>query len=353
MSNKIAILGAGAIGSSLGGLLRHAGQDVLLVGRAPQVAAIRAKGLHVDGVLGSFDVQVDATEKLQTPPDLAFLTVKSQDLLTTLAEYKDLLSNAPVVLFQNGVRGDEIIASVLPQKERIASVVVNMAANFLTPGEVTIVNAQALVIGRPFAPNDAALLEIAAILRHALPVVVSNNIRGAHWMKLLVNLNNALPAMTNLSSHDVYRDAYLTRLAILAMREGIETIDSAGIALESLPSFPIAVARMIRLVPLGLAGHLVSFMVRRQETRWPLLGSTLQSIRRGRPTEIDYLNGEVVRLGRQVNVPTPINLAMVELVHQVESGDRFLSTDEIRRAIESSDLARGATGFASNIRNVS
>ena len=172
-------------------------------------------------------------------------------------------------------------------------------------------------------------------------------------MKLLVNLNNALPAMTNLSSHDVYRDAYLTRLAILAMREGIDAIDSAGIALESLPSFPIAVARMIRLVPLGFAGHLVSFMVRRQETRWPLLGSTLQSIRRGRPTEIDYLNGEVVRLGRQVNVPTPINLAMVELVHQVESGDRFLSTGEIRRAIESSDLARGATGFASNIRNVS
>ena len=121
MSNKIAILGAGAIGSSLGGLLRHAGQDVLLVGRAPQVAAIRAKGLHVDGVLGSFDVQVDATEKLQTPPDLAFLTVKSQDLLTTLAEYKDLLSDAPVVLFQNGVRGDEITASVLPQKERIAT----------------------------------------------------------------------------------------------------------------------------------------------------------------------------------------------------------------------------------------
>ena len=138
MSNKIAILGAGAIGSSLGGVLRHAGHDVLLVGRAPQVAAIRAKGLHVDGVLGSFDVRVDATEKLQTPPDLAFLTVKSQDLLTTVKEYRDLLSEIPVVLFQNGVRSDEIVASVLPVKERIASVVVNMGANFVTPGEVTI-----------------------------------------------------------------------------------------------------------------------------------------------------------------------------------------------------------------------
>jgi 2-dehydropantoate 2-reductase len=335
VSKKIAILGAGAIGSSVGGLLRRAGHEVLLIGRGPQVEAIRANGLHVDGVLGSFTVQVDATEKLETSPDLAFVTVKSQDLFTILTEYKNLLSDVSIVLFQNGVRSDEIVASVLPKKERIASVVVNIAANFLTPGEVTIVDAHPLVTGRPFAPNDAALLEIAAILRDALPVVVSNNIRGAHWMKLLVNLNNALLAVTNLSSHDVYRDAYLTRLAILAMREGIDAIDSAGIALESLPSFPIALARMIRLVPLALAGHLLSFMVRRQETRWPLLGSTLQSLRRGRPTEVDYLNGEVVRLGRQVNVPTPINLAMVELVHQVESTGRFLSTDEIQRAIES------------------
>jgi 2-dehydropantoate 2-reductase len=337
--NKIAILGAGAIGSALGGLLRRAGRDVLLVGRARQVAAIRAKGLQVDGVLGSFTVEVDATEKLEASPDLAFVTVKLQDLFTILAEYKNLLNDVPVVLFQNGVRGDEIAANVLPKRERIASVVVSMSANFLTPGEVTIVNARALVVGRPFAPNDVALLEIAAILRGAIPTVVSNNIRGAHWLKLLVNLNNALPAMTNLSSLDVYRDAYLTRVALRAMREGIDAINAAGIALESLPGFPAALARTMRLLPLGLAAHFLSFVVGRQETRWPMFGSTLQSLRRGRPTEIDYLNGEVVALGRRVDVPTPVNIAIVELVHQVERTGRFLPTDEIRRVIESADRA--------------
>jgi 2-dehydropantoate 2-reductase len=70
-----------------------------------------------------------------------------------------------------------------------------------------------------------------------------------------------------------------------------------------------------------------------------MFGSTLQSLRRGRPTEIDYLNGEVVALGRRVDVPTPVNIAIVELVHQVERTGRFLPTDEIRRVIESADRA--------------
>ena len=341
MIKRIAIIGAGAIGSALGGLLRRAGRDVVIIGRSAHVKAIRAAGLRVDGVRGSFTVQVEAAEALASRPDVAFLTVKSQDVLAALEANRAQLADVPLVTFQNGVRSDELAAGVVA-KERLASVVVNLSANFLTPGEVTILYADALVLGRPFAANDAEVQAIAVILRDAFPTRVSGNIAGAHWLKLIVNLNNAFPALTDRTYRDVYRDPYLGRLAVRAMREGLEVVARAGIALESLPDMPALLARAMRLLPLALAARLAAAKIRRIELRWPLLGSTLQSLRRGRPTEIDYLNGEVVRLGREVAFPTPVNATVVALVHQVERTGRFLSVDAIRSAIE--DAGRDAGG---------
>jgi 2-dehydropantoate 2-reductase len=203
---RIVIIGAGAIGSALGGLLRRAGHDVLLVGRDAHVQAIQAAGLHVDGVLGSFDVKIDAAVAPDSRPDLAFLTVKSQDVMTTLQAHRHRLQGVPIVTFQNGVRSDDIAASVLP-REQIISAVVNFHASFLQPGAVTINYAGPLVIGRPFGAHDALVDEIARILRSAFPTEVSGNIRGVHWLKLIVNLNNALPALTNLAMVDVYQDS--------------------------------------------------------------------------------------------------------------------------------------------------
>ncbi len=217
--------------------------------------------------------------------------------------------------------------------------VVNLSANFLTPGEVTILYADALVLGRPFAPNDAEVCEIATILRDAFPTRISGNIGGAHWLKLIVNLNNAFPALTDSTYRDVYRDPFLGQLAVRAMREGLDVVNRAGITLESLPDMPVLLARGMRLLPLWLAARLAAAKIRRIETRWPLLGSTLQSVRRRRPTEIDYLNAEVVRLGRELGISTPVNAAIVELVHQLEQTRRFLSAKAIRAEIDKRERA--------------
>jgi 2-dehydropantoate 2-reductase len=87
-------------------------------------------------------------------------------------------------------------------------------------------------------------------------------------------------------------------------------------------------------MPPGVAGRIAATKVRRLATLWPLLGSTLQSIQRGRPTEIDYLNGEIVELGKRSGEATPLNNQTVELVHQVERTGQFLSVQEIRQAYE-------------------
>jgi|PersoiStandDraft_1058852.scaffolds.fasta_scaffold04321_5 2-dehydropantoate 2-reductase len=329
---RIAIIGAGAIGGALGALLSRAGQNVTLIGRSAQVGAIRRDGLHVDGALGSFTAQIAASETLDFRPELAFLTVKTQDVLAAVQANLAFLTGVPLVTFQNGVRSDALVATVLPPHQ-LVSAVVNIHANYLTPGTVTVLYPGPLVIGRPFGPNDARVEAIAAILRDAVPTTLSHNIRGVHWLKLIVNLNNAFPALTNATFHQIYADPDLRQLAVKVMLEGLRVAKQAGIRLESLPDTPAALIQLIEWLPLRLAAMVLAAKARRMETRWPLLGSTLQSLQRKRPTEIDYLNGEVVRLGRELGMATPLNAIMVEMVHQVERTGQFWAVGAVRAAI--------------------
>ncbi len=325
---RIAIIGAGAIGSVLGAFLSRAGEDVTLIGRSEHVKAIEESELHLEGAFGSFAVKVAAAEVLRFEPDVAFLTVKTQDVLTALEANKAFLTKAPLVTFQNGVRSDEMAATLFPL-EQITSAVVNISASYLTPGTVTVNYPGSLVIGRPSGELDEQLDEIAALLQHAAPVTITDNIQGVHWLKLIFNLNNAFPALLNLPLHEIYTDLYLRELAARVMREGLRTVNEAGIRLESLPEASVTLFRVLGILPPRLAGWLLASSARRIETEWPLLGSTLQSLRRGRPTEIDYLNGEIVGLGERLGVPTPYNAAIVEMVHGVEQTGRFYTVEEM------------------------
>ncbi len=329
---RIAIIGAGAIGSALGALLCRAGHGVTLIGRSAQVSAIRRDGLRVDGSLGSFTVRIAAAEALDFRPELAFLTVKTQDVLAAVQANLAFLAGVSLVTFQNGVRSDALLATILPPRE-LVSAVVNIHANYLTPGTVTLLYPGPLVIGRPFGPNDAPVEAIAAILRDAVPTTLSQNIRGVHWLKLIVNLNNAFPALTNATFHQIYADPELRQLAVRVMLEGLRVAKKAGIRLESLPDTPAALIQLIEWLPLRLAAMVLAAKARRMETDWPLLGSTLQSLQRRRPTEIDYLNGEVVRLGEELGVATPLNAMVVEMVHQVERTGQYWAVDAVRAAI--------------------
>ncbi|HLO31919.1 MAG TPA: ketopantoate reductase family protein [Anaerolineales bacterium] len=326
---RIAILGAGAIGSVLGGFLSRAGEDVTLIGRSEQVNAIHRSGLHIDGVSGSFVARLPVTNKLDFRPDFTFLTVKTQDVLTALQANKGFFTNTTLVTFQNGVRSDELAATVVPRAQ-IISAVVNISATCLMPGKVTVTYPGSLVIGRPFGDRDTQLDSLVALLQHVAPTSLSANIQGVHWLKLIFNLNNAFPALLNVSLHEVYADLYLRELAARVMREGLQVVRQAGIRLEALPEASVTLFQILGILPPPLAGWLLAFSVRRVRSEWPLLGSTLQSLRRGRPTEIDYLNGEIVRLGEQLGRSTPFNAAIVEMVHQVEQTGQFWTVDEIR-----------------------
>ena len=328
LNPKIAVVGAGAVGSLLGGLLARAGEDVTLIGRRAHVEAIRAGGLRITGALGEFTVQVKAAEALDFRPGLVLVAVKTQDVEAACRSIKAYLQqDTPVVTLQNGVRGDEIAASVLP-KENILSGIVVFNAQFLQPGEVNFARGGALVIGEAFGPNGQRARDVQVALNRAVPTTVTDNIRSAHWTKLLINnLANGLEAMTGLTVRECLRHPGLRKIGTLALKEGYSVIDRAGIRLAPLPGIPAPVLMLIIRSPMPVAAQLLSLSMGSLKT----LSSTLQSLRRGRPTEIDYLNGEIVRLGSKHGLTTPYNTTIVTVVREVEQSRKFYAPDELVR----------------------
>jgi 2-dehydropantoate 2-reductase len=329
---RLAVIGAGAVGSLVGGLLARAGEDVTLVGRQPHVDAVKRDGLRIDGELGPLQIRVGAIERLDFKPAVALLTVKTQAVADAARELRPYVAGVPVVTMQNGVRSDELVAEV-PGKHDLLSCVVLFAATYLEPGSVTYALRGDLVLGVPFGPIDERTRTIAGILDKALPTHLSADIAGAHWTKLIINENNALPTVTGLSIQDVNRRPALSRLSVLMMREAVTTIAAAGITLASLPRLPVTALRTMLRMPMPIVSRLPRLLTR-SLGRTTALGSTLQSVRRGEKTEIDYLNGEVVALGKRIGRPTPYNSAVVDLVHQVEATGRFLTEEEVTAAVD-------------------
>ena len=326
-SPKIVVVGAGAIGSLIGGLLARAGEDVTLIGRPAQVEAIRARGLQIEGILGSLTIPVVAAERLEFHPDLVLLGVKTPDVEATCRQMKDLVQGVPLLTLQNGVRSDELVASVLP-KENILSGVVMLNVQFLEPGLITYARSGALVIGEGFGRNGQRIREVQKLLGQAIRTEISDDIQGAHWTKLLVNnLANGLEAMAGIPVRECLQQAGLKRIGLLTLREGHKVIEKAGFKLARLPGVPpLALQTLIR-APIPMVEWVLSWAMGSLKT----LSSTLQSLRRGVPTEIDYLNGEIVRLGQQTGVATPYNSKVVEIVHEVEKSHQFQTPDELVR----------------------
>ncbi|MGA2491071.1 MAG: ketopantoate reductase C-terminal domain-containing protein [Anaerolineales bacterium] len=220
-------------------------------------------------------------------------------------------------------------------KENILSGVVMLNAQFLQPGHITYARRGLLVIGEAFGRNGQRVRDIQARLSRAVRTEVSEDIQGVHWTKLLVNnLGNGLEAISGLSIKDCMRHAGLRRIGILTLKEGHQVIEKAGIQLAPLPKVPMPALQLIIQSPIPVGAWLLTLSMGPLKT----LSSTLQSLRRGRPTEIDYLNGEIVRLGQQVGMATPLNSRVVEIVKKVEKSGQFPTPDELVRCFPTGNI---------------
>jgi 2-dehydropantoate 2-reductase len=198
------------------------------------------------------------------------------------------------------------------------------AAQNVEPGRVTVTAPGATIIDRS--------RQAAELLGAVMPVEVTDDFRGAQWSKLVVNMVNGVPAATGLSVQQTVADPLLRPVVSRLIREAARVGLARGVRFASLQGLTPALVRFAASAPLWAVQALPRAMARRMGTV-PNLGSTLQSIRRGQRTEIDYLNGAVVIEARAAGVPAPANAAVTDAVHRVEETGRFLTPAELAASV--------------------
>lgn len=292
--SKIAVMGAGAVGCYFGALLARAGHEVVLIGRPAHVEAIRRGGLRLQTAM--LDVQVplhaDTDPAAARDASLVMFCVKSYDTESAGRQLREHLApDALVLSMQNGVDNAARLRTVLGMQP-VSATVVYVAAGMAGPGHVQHHGRGELLI-EP-APGDAAA---ARLLSEAgIPTTVSDNVAGELWAKLIVNcVYNGLSALGQIE------------YGPLAARDGVPP------AMQDLVEECLAVARADGV---QVAGDPHQGVRRIAETMPTQRSSTAQDLARGKPTEINHLNGYVVRRGEALGVPTPAN-RMLQLAVQL------------------------------------
>ncbi|OZM79559.1 ketopantoate reductase family protein [Pseudonocardia sp. MH-G8] len=300
---RYVVIGAGAIGGTIGARLAEAGRDVVLVARGAHLDALRESGLTLDEPGRSRTLRLPAAGGVDEigwqDGDVALLCTKTQDTVVLLDALRAVAPAVPVVCAQNGVANERFAA------DRFASVqamCVVLPAEHLTPGRVVAYSTPVpgiLDIGRCPEGVDAVTEVVAADLTAAgFSARTDPAIMRAKYRKLLLNLGNAAEAACGPDDPD------LRELADLARAEGERCLAAAGIDVQSREEERTRRGGFITEEPVDGAA--------RQG------GSTWQSLRRGAGSvEAEYLNGEIVALGRAHEVPTPVNALLLDTVAEM------------------------------------
>ncbi len=324
---KIAVIGAGAIGSLVAGYLFDKNEQVVLIARPAQASVISRDGLNIEGVRDRISVKLPVRIQLEEKFDLVILATKTQDLEKAISENSAYLKGAKILSVQNGIRADSIISQKL-NKENLISSIVMFGATYIAPGKIVHNFEGDWILGTIYPEGKTAPEEIAAVTSRIFTSAITDNILGMKWLKLFLNANNCLPAILGKSMQEIFRNLSICKISLHIWREGLDLVNKAGIAMESLPDFPLQrLTKLTSLSPDEGAQVFSNIMV--NLSKEPLYGSILQSIKRNRRSEIDYINGEFMNLADSIGQRAPLNEKLVWMVHRVEDNRKFFSEQEL------------------------
>jgi len=300
---KIAVVGAGAMGSLFGGLLAASGEEVTLVDVwREHVESINAEGLRIGGHEGSRTIRVNATTDPSSvgPVDLIILFVKSYDTIKATRDALPMVSEGTVFLsLQNGLGNIEKVSEAAVSGRVIPGTTAH-GCTLIGPGEIVHAGRGPTIIGEP----NGRVTERARDIRDALEgagfeTEISGNINGALWSKVLVNVGiNPLTALKGLRNGELLDDPEIKETMRRAVEEAIEVAEGLGI-------------------DLGPGDHVEHVYDVARATAMNR-SSMLQDVDRGRRTEIEALNGAVVRLAKGLGVDVPVNEALTAAVGALE-----------------------------------
>jgi 2-dehydropantoate 2-reductase len=326
---NILVVGTGSIGGVCAARLAKAGYAVEVVCKDPDlVPKIKTEGLKISGISGNLQVPMSAVAtipELSEQKDIVLLATKATDMMEAASALLPFLhEKSLVVSLQNGIC-EEMLAVVLG-RDRVVGCVVGWGATMLGPGELEMTSEGEFIIGRiDPAITQEQLQLVQKILSKVVPVEISEDIIANLYSKLIINsCITSLGAICGLYLGEMLRKKKIRTVFIEIMREAMAVADAMQM---KVPPYANKIDYYKFLGNKGWWGnfrrHLIIRIIGSKYRR--LKSSSLQSLERGKATEIDYLNGYIVQKGAELGIPTPINSLVVETIKEIEIGQRKIS----------------------------
>ncbi|WP_280276211.1 2-dehydropantoate 2-reductase [Nocardia wallacei] len=320
MTFRVTVLGAGSIGVFVGGKLAAAGADVTFVGRPRLLDEISTAGLRLTDLDGGDDRVAPSAFRTATTPhdadsaDLVLITVKSAQTVAAADQLAEHVRPGTVVLsLQNGIGNDTAIRESLPSCVVLAGMVMFNVVHH-DGGRFHRGTEGGLAVA-----DDAALQRFAPLFRRGgLELARHADLRPVQWAKLLLNLNNPINALSGRPLREELAERDYRRCLALAQIEALAVMGRARIRPARLTVLPPALMARLLTVPDTLFARVAGSVLAVD----PMARSSMaDDLARGRRTEIRWLCGEIVNLGRMVGAPTPVNARLAELIEAAEHGD--------------------------------
>jgi 2-dehydropantoate 2-reductase len=294
---KIVIFGAGAIGSLFGALLAKK-NTVMIVGRTPHITSIKHKGLTITGKTNlTVNVPaVESTKEITLSPDLILLTVKSYDTKAASSQISTILHEKTLVVsLQNGLDNIEKMEQHIEKKQILAGVTTH-GAFFSEPGVIIHTGMGTTILGELDGRPSTRIKKISDVFNKVrIETKISNDITSELWRKAIINSSiNPLTAFLGCNNGYLLQNPLLEEIVERVCRE----------------SSMIAQANGIQVAPLEMINRTKEVIQQTAQNS----SSMLQSIQQGKKTEIDSINGVLVRVGMEKNIETPLNRMLIELV---------------------------------------
>jgi len=325
---KIVVIGAGAIGGITAACISRAGYDVEIVCKHEHLArTIESRGLHITGVKGDFYAKMKAVptvDDLEGIKDLVLIATKATDLVAVATDLLPYLGESSLVVsLQNGLCEDTLAEIV--DKKRTVGCVVGWGATMHGLGELEMTSTGEFVIGTINGTSSHRLNTVKTILDTVVPVEISDNIKGNLYSKLMINACiTSLGAICGLYLGEMLANRKIRSIFLEIQREALVVAQAMDLKVEVYAnkidwySF-LTGESFLSSLKRHLLIRIIGFKFRR------LKSSSLQSLERGKPTEIDWLNGYISKNGQLHNVPTPVNDSIVRLIKEIEQGKRSIT----------------------------
>ena len=326
---KLAVLGVGAIGGIIGGYLARAGRDITLIDPWPaNIERIKAVGLTVTAQEEEFTTQASALHLGEVSAtrqgfDVVFLSVKSYDTPWTTKFIEPYLAPGGfVVSAQNSINEDAIAAVV--GWPRVVGCVVTLGAAMYEPGHVERTSAATRLAFKPGEPSgiiSQRIVKLSEVLMDVGQSQPTSNLWGERWAKLATNsMSNPVAGITGLKSAELRQDHEVRAISIRIAVELVQVATALGVSVEPIGGVP---AHMFQesVNDGAKIEEIEARMIEAGKDVGTGRPSLAQDVIKGRKTEVEHLNGYVVRKGLEVGVPTPVNESVVALTRRVEAGE--------------------------------